>query len=318
MEYIALGSWFLNDITFSDGRKMEDLMGGCGLFAYCGMLQYTPSALFLGAVGTDMEEKFGAFIDRNHISRQGFLVYPNRTTVARLCYEPDGQWNEEFFYGPRELGIDVNFHVPEMYERLEQVLAQGGTKGIYAVDKVQDEESQQRMRRMREKYGVKVMWELFTADCRAENLKFLVEKALPCYDIYSLNRTEGYTLFSVSTEEEVIQRILEIGRPCFFRAGSKGSYMIRDGHVAFLPTVNLVPREEEIDPTGCGNCSTAAALWAFCEGYDNYEIAAIANVAAAYNVQQYGPYPLFTEELRKQALEKALELAAQAREREKG
>ena len=316
MEYIALGSWFLNDIAFADGRKMEDLMGGCGLFAYCGLLQYTSDALFLGAVGTDMEEKFGAFIDRNHISRKGFLTYPNRTTVARLRYEPDGQWNEEFFYGPRELGIDVNFHVPEMYEKVEQVLSQGRTKGLYTVDKVADRDSQRRMDRLREKYGVKLMWELFTADCRPENLKTLVEEALPCYDIYSLNRTESYTLFSVSTEEEAIQRILEIGRPCFFRAGSKGSYMIRDGHVAFMPTVNLVPREQEIDPTGCGNCSTAAALWAFCEGYDDLEIAALANVAAAYNGQQYGPWPTFTPELRAQALAKGLALAGEARRAE--
>ena len=70
-----------------------------------------------------------------------------------------------------------------------------------------------------------------------------------------------------------------------------------------------MPPEAEVDPTGCGNCSTAAAMWAYCEGYDLRQIASIANVAAAYNVQQFGPYPTFNSKTRKVSLEKALELA---------
>jgi sugar/nucleoside kinase (ribokinase family) len=60
---------------------------------------------------------------------------------------------------------------------------------------------------------------------------------------------------------------------------------------------------EIIDTTGCGNCSTAAALAGFCEGYEPEKIARMGNIAAAYNLLQYGPYP-YVVKIRDEALKR--------------
>ena len=130
-------------------------------------------------------------------------------------------------------------------------------------------------------------------------------------DIYSLNRFEAFVIFGVDTDEEVIERIKALGKPCYYRIGTEGAYMITASDTVKIPMISVVPRDEEIDPTGCGNSSTAAAMWAFCEGYDPLMIGLIAGVAAAYNVRQYGPWPDMSEEVRAEALAFADRLAKQ-------
>ena len=67
---------------------------------------------------------------------------------------------------------------------------------------------------------------------------------------------------------------------------------------------------ELVDTTGCGNASTAAALYAYCEDFEPQRITIAANLSAAYNLLQHGPYPLFTREIRKEAEERlSLELS---------
>ena len=60
-------------------------------------------------------------------------------------------------------------------------------------------------------------------------------------------------------------------------------------------------RDNEVDPTGCGNISTAAAMWAFFEGYDPLRICIWAAICAGYNALQYGPYPRMDAETRAEA-----------------
>ena len=73
----------------------------------------------------------------------------------------------------------------------------------------------------------------------------------------------------------------------------------------YVPSVVIDKAE---DPTGCGNSSTATAMYAFCEGYAPYEIAVMANVTAAYNLRQYGLIPEFSDEIRAQARERFRQL----------
>ena len=83
-------------------------------------------------------------------------------------------------------------------------------------------------------------------------------------DYYSLNRPESFDLFGVKTEEAAIEKMQQIGVPCFYRVGKRGAYFIKDGEVAFEPSVELGP---QMDPTGCGNSSTAACFAAMCKGW---------------------------------------------------
>ena len=116
--------------------------------------------------------------------------------------------------------------------------------------------------------------------------------------MYSINYPEARSLFHVETEEEAVQKIKELKVPCFFRVGSKGSYMIAEGKAEFAASLTV---GQIVDPTGCGNCSTAAAMYGWCEGNSLYQTAVMANISAAYNLLQYGPHPAITKEVQGQA-----------------
>ena len=118
-------------------------------------------------------------------------------------------------------------------------------------------------------------------------------------DIYSLNLPEAMSLFQADGEEAAIRAILELGTPCFFRVGKRGSYMIQDGKATFEPSLTVGPI---VDATGCGNVSTAAALFGWCEGFPPQVTARLANISAAYNLLQYGPYPAATKQVREEAM----------------
>ena len=113
-----------------------------------------------------------------------------------------------------------------------------------------------------------------------------------------MNLNEAKVFFGLDTLDDVLEELHKIGKPCFFRAGEKGAYMLQDGQTAFLPAVGTA---ESVDPTGCGNCSTAASLVGFAEGLGPWQTVAMANVAAGFNARQYGPWPLVTPQARSEA-----------------
>ena len=82
-------------------------------------------------------------------------------------------------------------------------------------------------------------------------------------------------------------------------------YTISDGKICYIPSAPLPEGCAVVDVTGCGNCSTAAAAYAWCEGKDLAMTGVMANVASGYNLRQNGPVPLFDdavcEEIRKEA-----------------
>ena len=128
-------------------------------------------------------------------------------------------------------------------------------------------------------------------------------------DCFSINGNEAAKLFNIprANEEDMINELMKLDVDfTWFRVGIKGAYAIKGNTAVFTPTIL---GENEQDPTGCGNSSTGAALYAYCEGYDPLMIGAIANVTSSYNVKQYGPYPHYTEEIRAQAMKEALAYA---------
>ena len=155
------------------------------------------------------------------------------------------------------------------------------------------------------------MSELFTSETHDPALQETVFDLIRQVDIYSLNLPESMALFGTENEEESVKAIIDFGKPCFFRVGIKGSYMIQDGAAWFAPSVES---ETSVDPTGCGNCSTGAAMYGFAEGYHPLLTAYLANVAAGVNARQYGPFPHYSDEVKKWMREQAEELFRSAME----
>lgn len=294
-KYAAVGSVFTNRLVFPDGRVMGPVMGGAGLYAYSALRLATENALFISGTGRDFDEFYGEWFDRNGCSRDGLIYKTDRNEYSVITYAPDGQYSCGSLYGPRErAGIlrEQRLSVEELMPYFD------GLRGIYLGGRFSPEE-REGLRARKNQTGTGIMWELPTAMASGG-----LEEVLACLevcDIWSLNRPESFGLFGVYSEEDACAHIAELGKPCYYRVGNRGAYMIAGGQKAFAPVIHAVPPEAETDPTGCGNSSTGAAMWAFFEGFDPLETCVWGNVAAAFTVQQYGPYPHLGEETRELA-----------------
>ena len=93
-----------------------------------------------------------------------------------------------------------------------------------------------------------------------------------------------------------------------FRVGHRGAYVVTKEDVIYLPPAP----GPVVDPTGCGNSSTAAALYAYCQGEDPLMVGIMANVTSSINIRQYGVIPDMLA-VRNEAYELAQSLYAQYR-----
>jgi sugar/nucleoside kinase (ribokinase family) len=136
------------------------------------------------------------------------------------------------------------------------------------------------------------MWEL---EHTGEDALRRVKNVIGIADMWSLNLSEASMLFDIprEREEDMINLIMKMPvEMTLFRVGKRGAYCVTPTNAVFCPSIDIA---ESVDPTGCGNCSTGAAMYAHLEGYSPAEVVAIANISAGFNAAQFGPYPLFTE-----------------------
>lgn len=303
MDYITVGSMITNDILFSDGKRVNGFMGGL-VYAFSGIRLWTDSCAMASGIGADFDEFYGEWMRNNNLSYEGLDVRCERTNYNLVEYSPDGTFVEDSIYdkaqGKRMFGYcEVD---PEYISRIAK-----NSKGVN-VEWGDDSVKWRSMGQVKRQLGFKMMWEIATSSCvpeKLEKVKGIIENYV---DYFSINLPESLRLFGVSTETEAIEKLKEIGKPTLYRVGAKGSYVIQDGSHYFIPSIGS---ETAVDPTGCGNCSTATAFYAFNEGYDPVTVGIMANVAASYNVKQYGPMLDMGPHVRQEAMDLVKTLRAQ-------
>lgn len=300
-KYAVTGAIILNDIRYTDGSTKEGLLGGGGLYALSGIRLWTDDCLMVGNIGEDFETLIAPWWDGNHIPRTGLNLCHKHCGYNQVNYEPDGRFNEHSIYPEGDSHSMYLVSHPEQIEPLA-----GDLKGLSMVANANPVEFR-KIGRMREKYGFKVMLEVNSHHCKAEDYENVMA-CLDYVDIFSVNLPEAKDLFSLDTEEACIAAIQRTGKPCFFRVGTKGSYMVMPDKAWFVP---IVRGEHDIDPTGCGNSSTAAAFYAMCEGEDPLMCAIMGNVTSCLNAQQFGPMPVMDAALRQKARRMAKNLYRQ-------
>ncbi len=294
MDYLVTGSVIVNNLKFPDGRFIENVLGGCVIYSFTGFRVFTRDCAIAAKVGEDFEEYFGDWFDKNQLSREGLVVTHEHTMNSILTYAEDGSFIDRSVWLPEDAVTPMHSDSFSLDLTAFDHLFPQVKKGVYVFNDCQH------MAPFREKYGFKVMLEAennATAEYRPRLMK-----SLESCDFWSINRKESFEVFGVDSEEAAIKVLLDIGLPCFYRVGKKGSYMVMDGKAWFAPTANIVPPDQEVDPTGCGNSSTAAAMWALCEGYDPLMTACLANAVAGYNVLQYGPIPVMNQRVKSGAM----------------
>ena len=93
--------------------------------------------------------------------------------------------------------------------------------------------------------------------------KAAIETRIAQVDAFSLNYDEACGFFGTTDWDEICRHLQSYGKPCFFRLGEEGSALVTPAGVTSAPAIGV---EHSIDPTGCGNCSTAASLVGIAEG----------------------------------------------------
>ena len=267
-------------------------MGGA-IYTVNGIKPFCDDVLFITTAGLDFDQYYGDYFRTNHISTSGIQFVLPMTEYTILEYSPDGRWWEYSKYGPEyeakwaETAL-INAEFVTQY-------ASAATQGIYFESAVRESvwEKLDAIRTAAPK--AKIMWELSTGDCGNPEVRDAVLSVIEKLDIYSLNMPESMAFFNTNSVGESIEAIIRLGRPCFFRVGEDGAYMITNGKAWYAPAVDS---DLSVDATGCGNCSTGTALYGFCEGLHPLMTVIKANLAASLNALQYGPYPQFTEQVR--------------------
>lgn len=294
MEYIVAGYNMVTDLYYPDGRVIQSSPGG-SFYAAAGIKMWRDSLAYVGTAGPDFQEFYGPFFRENAIETHVEPLLPH-TLRYDLVYAADGSWTERCTYGEayESMAKDVGRLTPAMFAPL----CGPDTKGIYLEAslsaKIADHLSELRALLP----NGKLMWEVNTEDLFDPARKEAILRRISEVDIYSVNLHEATAFFQKATLAEVIQEIQSLGKPCFLRLGEEGAGLVtRDGAV-FAPPVDVAG---SVDPTGCGNCSTAASLIGFAEGLPAFDTVMMANISAGYNAKQVGPWPVVDSATRTEA-----------------
>ena len=309
MEYVVSAMSIVNDLCYADGGRVNDVTGG-GLFMLEGVLTVKDSVGFVTAAGMDFEEYHGDFFAANGLSTRGVHRTLPHTHYTTVNYMPNGGWTETSIYGheyEREQAENTMVHGSWIAE-----LCDAKTKAIYTESGAEElfwrREEVEAVRKAAP--NALLMWEVPHYNTFNPKEKPLIFPALEMVDLFSVNLREARELFGVESEQEAFSAIRATGKTCYLRMGTRGSVVIMPGKpVTFVPSTGL---DATVDPTGCGNCSTAAAMVGIAEGFSPARIAAGANVAADYNARQLGPCPVLTDALRHQIAAEADALAERA------
>ncbi|MBQ3090507.1 MAG: carbohydrate kinase family protein [Oscillospiraceae bacterium] len=286
MKYVVAGSAAADCITFADGTCTGFVPGGATLFALTGIQLWTDDVLMCGGFGADYMDQMGQWMERNQIDRRAFNVRDPRNPLNYMFYRDEGGWDTKTVYGVEHYdSLDCNPRLDHLEDYLE------GTVGL-TIFRGRNPDFFQQIFALRRRFGVKLNWEIKADYAVPEYLPELREM-LQQVDSFSINQPETFTLFGVDNDEDAIRCLRTLASPLIiYRVGKRGIYIIKEQEVLFAPSYKKYP---VVDVTGCGNSSTAAAFYAWCEEKDIYEIAAYANVTAAQNLRYYGAMELSAE-----------------------
>ena len=300
MNYIAAGLTLLDRIILPDGTALPPKLGGAPLYGYSALRMFTDSVTYVTRVGRDYDDFFGPWLRDNNVDRSGFRVVSEEMPACILNLNEAGDLVKgSFFTGDWK---DADYYRPRA-EDFDGLL--DGVRGVYLASGPPPEAVWDGMLKLRDRHGFRLMWEPINAHTYAED-KEAIDQIVPHLDMASFSLKEGKRIFGVETEEELLERLKGYGIPLILlRLGERGLYVLHKGKTVLVPPAPLPSGASVVDVVGCGNSSTAAACYAWCEGKDPAMTGIMANIAASYNLRQYGPTPRLSGKLMGEVVELA-------------
>ncbi|MDO4489345.1 MAG: PfkB family carbohydrate kinase [Eubacteriales bacterium] len=294
MDYIVAGYNMLTDIYYADGSTVLNTPGG-SFYSASGVKYWRDSVAYVGTAGPDFDENYLEWFENNKIECLVKKCLPH-TLKYTLNYRPDGIWSEECTYGEEyeTMAKDIGRITPAMLgEAIDS-----NTKGIY-IEASLSAKIADNFKEVKALIpnGI-LMWEINGDDLRNPEAKAAINERIAQVDAFSLNFDEATGFFGTDDKDAILKGLSSYNKPCFFRMGELGAGMINGEKIVFAPSSGV---DRSVDPTGCGNCSTAAAMIGLAEELGYEETVVMANLAAAACASQFGPFPRVTEETRSEA-----------------
>lgn len=295
-DYLACGNIMLDVVEQADGSMTSPPnLGGPAFFALEGIRLFTPDCKLVSRAGADFEETYGLWMERNGVSQESVKIAAEHCTQHILKYDPDGsgRFSHRSKYGGELLG-----YLKTSPENIEAA-AQTGAKGIYLAQNT-DTVFWRDLYEVKSRCGFKIMWEIEAVKV-PEGMLQRIQNVIRAADMFSVNLNEASELYHIpkENEEDIINEIMKLPvELTLFRVGKRGAYAVSGNSAVFCRSIDI---DRSVDPTGCGNSSTGAAMFAHVAGYDPAMAVIMANIAAGYNAAQYGVYPHFTDDITKSA-----------------
>lgn len=316
-DYVIAGNVMLDKVIFMDGTQSgRESIGGPATFAYSGVRLWTDSVLQCSNLGADYETLFAPWVEKNKIVTDGYKVVCDRCNHMIMAFKDKS--GAYFKPGEREISEEERWlkhdswqdfgYMKTSPEEIEVFTKGKHVKGVYVAQNA-DHVFWRKMTQIKKRDGFKLMWEIEGPWAHIHYLNDVREICRNAVDIFSINIAEAQNLFDCEGDEACIRGLQELDVDMtLFRVGERGAYMVTPTQVFYLPPAP----GPVVDPTGCGNTSTGAALYAYCEGDDPLMVGIRANVASSQNIRQYGVIPDMVG-ARKESEEMAQKLYAQYR-----
>lgn len=293
MKYVIASTAVTDEIWFADGKTVEKVAGGAGIYALCGVKLWSDEILLVTGVGEDYKESYDKWYKDNHISMDGLVAKDKKTPKTLIQYFSNGEREETPLYG--EEHYKKNELTPE--ELAPRFIT---AKGIY-IFKNSDREYWRKIIDLKKNSQAIVMWEIACDATFLENLPD-VKRIAQNLEILSINLTEAKNLLGIDDLEDIVREFKTWKlKLVYLRRGSEGSIMITPSQTVQVPAENNV---NVVDPTGGGNSSSGAVLYGYCEGVDLKTCGKMGSISAAMCISQYGVPPKISLEMREEAYRK--------------
>lgn len=299
-DYIAAGNVMLDTVRFLDGSQSgREYIGGPATFAYSGIRIWTDRVMQCSNLGADYEALFTPWIRRNQVETAGYKIVCDRCNHSRLVYQdvqggyagighrpPDG--DEVLKWLQNDAWQDFGY-MKTTPEQIEAFTKGENVKGVYLAQNA-DRTFWNKLRAIKIRDGFKLMWEIEAPWAHKHYLPDIME-ICEDVDVFSINIAEARQLLEVEGDDACIKGLQALPVDLtLFRVGERGLYVVTRADAVYLPPAKI---GGIVDPTGCGNTSTGAALYAYAEGHDPLAVGIMANIASAQNIRQYGIIPDF-------------------------
>lgn len=301
MKYYAAGQTSVDKTTFADGQVNGPYLGGTGIFGYGGIRVWTENVSPVLNIASDFDDFYGAWIKENRVDRTHLHLAYDKTFFVDMVYQENGYY--ESIYTIQEK-IDNAFLYGYTNCRLEQIQRIAENQAaLYLYYEPINAVFWKEFRKIRDDTGLKVMWEPGFSVCDS-GFRDIFLKIMDTFrpDMSTLNWFEASAMFGTKDEEALLQIIESFQVPFFFfRCGKRGAYALAKGKRFFVPSIDI-DGYASVDPTGCGNASTAGAMYGWVETGNPVMAAIMGNISGGYNVGQFGIIPRFDGAMQETAL----------------